>query len=102
MIEKLAALLAVGHPGLAQHRNVAASAKAPTLAMVDDHRFDVVVVAPFQKGVDHPETHVEVERMDHFRPVQADMTDPSGFSDDKIFCHVFPIVGAVPARRSSA
>ena len=90
LVEKLAPFLAVGHAGFAQHGYVTPGAKTPALAMIDDHRFDFVIVAPCNQRVDHSETHVEVERMDNFRPVQADMANPPVFSDDEIFCHNIP------------
>ena len=102
LVEKFAPLLAVGHAGFAQHSDIAAGAKSPAFAMVDDHRLDLVVVAPGEQCIDHPETHVEIERMDNLGTVQADMANASGFSDDKIFCHNVPIGGAVPAIRSFA
>ena len=102
LIEKLAPLFAIGHAGFAQHGDISAGAKAAALAMVDDHRLDFVIVAPGEQCVNHPETHIEIERMDDLGPVQADMANPPGFSDDEIFCHKFPIGGAVPAIRSCA
>ena len=48
-----------------QHADVAPGAEAAALAMVDDHRFDRVVIAPFDgKRIDHRFTHGEVQRMD--------------------------------------
>src|SRR3546814_15432486 len=65
--------------------------------MVDDDRRDRVVIAPFQKRVDHRFAHREVERVDRLGTIERNAADADIGRGDEVFGHT-----KSPSRRAFA
>ena len=91
---------------LGEHADVAAGAEAAALAMVNDYRFDRVVIAPFDERVDHCFAHREVERVDRLRAIERQAADAAVGRDENVFGHwrsrslptIIRITWLVPSR----
>src|SRR3546814_9083473 len=75
LIEERARLRAVDRAALGEHAHVAAGAEAASLGVVDHHRLDAAVTAPFDKGGDHRRAHILGQRMYSLRPIEPDPPD---------------------------
>ena len=67
--------------------DVAAGAEAAAFAVIDDHRLDTIVAAPFQQCFDHRLAHREVQRVDRLGTVERDAANAAGLRDENIFGH---------------
>src|SRR3546814_19610096 len=96
-VEEWARFRAVFRAAFRKHADVAASAEAAALAMVDDHRLDGVVIAPREQRIDHRFAHREVERVDRLGAIERNAADANVGRGDDVFGHP-----KSPTRRASA
>ena len=72
---------------VAQEGDIAAGAKAAPFRMVEDHRFDRVVVSPFGERPAHRVDHLQRQRVQRLGPVQGNMADAAVAVNVKLVGH---------------
>ena len=72
---------------IAEERDVATSAEAAPLGMIDDDRFDGIIVRPLAQRRAHGVAHVERKRVKRLRAVERDMPDRPVAMDEHVVRH---------------
>ena len=63
--------------------------KPPPLGMVEDDRFDAVVIRPFAKRRAHSVAHLQRQSVERLGPVERDMPHRPMAMDVDLVCHIF-------------